>query len=71
MTPFFPCFLAAIVGHQTLLAWGISHTHYTIDIHQVPEVSPLGLLYRDFSRCGFRHRRYVVRWRHPSCEYVF
>ena len=29
-TCIFPCMIAAIVGDQTCLAWGIGHTHYSI-----------------------------------------
>jgi H+/Cl- antiporter ClcA len=40
----FPCFVAAIVGHEATLAWGVGHTHYHVDILQIPPVTFLGIL---------------------------
>ena len=34
---FLPCFAAAFVGHYVTLAWGVSHTHYSIGT--IPEAS--------------------------------
>jgi H+/Cl- antiporter ClcA len=38
----FPCAIAAIVGDQITLAWGLSHTLYQIPI--VPNLTPQGIL---------------------------
>jgi H+/Cl- antiporter ClcA/PII-like signaling protein len=39
----FPCFIAAVVGHEVTLLWGIHHTSYAVDV--IPALSAVNMLY--------------------------
>ena len=39
-----PCFIASLVAHWTCMAWGISHTHYSVTDMGLTSLPNLGLL---------------------------
>lgn len=59
-TALLPCFAAAIIADRVCLAWGITHTHYSVSV--LPALTTLNLLYALIAGVCFGLCAYLFSW---------